>query len=397
MSDQKKIKVKRSFLKKRKVKVILIIIALLIAIRLILPYVILHFANKKLATMNGYYGHVKDIDLAIYRGAYSIKNVFLHKKDSITNLETDFFDSEVIDLSVQWNALLSGRIVGEVVFENPRLIFTKDKVEPAQIQKDTTDFRELLDDFMPLQINRFEVLKGVIQYNDQGSNPPVNIQMDNVKILAENLKTVKDTALLPARVTASANVYGGTLEFNLKLDPLAKDPTFDMNAELKNTDLPQLNSFFKAYGKFDVNKGTFGLYTEVAAKDKKFIGYVKPLLKDLDIVGPEDKQDKFLQKFWEGIVGTAGVVFKNQKKDQVATKIPLEGTFQNTDANLWYAIVDILRNAFIEALKPSIDNEINIGSVNEVQEEKKKGFFEKIFNGDKKDKKKKKTEKENPK
>lgn len=52
-----------------------------------------------------------------------------------------------------------------------------------------------------------------------------------------------------------------------------------MNAEVKQTELAEMNDMFKAYGGFDVNKGTFGMYTEVAAKDGKFAGYVKPLLK----------------------------------------------------------------------------------------------------------------------
>src|SRR6185295_17208655 len=99
------------------------------------------------------------------------------------------------------------------------------------------------------------------------------------------------------------------------------------------------------YGKFDVNRGTFGLYTEVAAAGGKFTGYVKPVIKDFDVVGPQDRNDNILQKMWEGIVGAAGVVLRNQKKDQIATKIPMEGTMQNSSSDIWYAIFDLLRNA----------------------------------------------------
>lgn len=381
--NQKKAKEIKSFFKKKRIRIFLVIISALIVARIILPYIVLHYANKTLASMDGYYGHIRDIDLALYRGAYKIKDIYIHKSDSISNLETDFFDSKIIDLSVEWSALFDGRIVGELQFEDPTLIFTKDKVEPGQIAEDTTDFRQLLNDFMPLQVNRFEVFNGMIRYIDQGSKPPVNIQMDNTHILAENLKSIKGTTLLPSTVSASANVYNGTLTFNMKLDPLSNSPTFDMNAELKNTELPKLNDFFKAYGKLDVNKGTFGLYTEIAAKEGKFKGYVKPLLVDLDVLGPEDEDDKFLQKFWEAFAGGAGVIFRNQEYDQVATKIPMEGTFKNSKVNIWYAILDILRNAFIDAIKPSIDNEINITSVEDVisNEENKKGFLKKIFNG----------------
>ena len=366
--------------KKRRMRVIIIIVASLIAIRIALPYVVLHYANKTLANMDGYYGHVEDIDLAIYRGAYKIKDIYLNKKDSVTNRETEFFNTRIIDLSIHWNALLEGKIVGELELTDPILRFTKDKVEPAELQKDTTDFRKLLDGFMPLKINRFEIINGIIQYVDNNSSPKVNIEMTNTLILAENLTTEKSETLLPSTVTASANVYDGTLEFNMKLDALADNPTFDMNAELKNTSLPKLNEFFKAYGKFDVNKGTMGMYTEVAARDNKFVGYVKPIIKDLDVVGKEDKNDETLHKVWEGFIGSIGVILKNQKHDQVATKVPMEGTLKNASTNLWYAIMDVLRNAFIRALQPSLDNEINIGTVEQVEtEEEKKGFIQKIF------------------
>ncbi|MES2590587.1 MAG: DUF748 domain-containing protein [Bacteroidota bacterium] len=381
--------------KRKKLRIILTILALLVIIRLILPYIVLHYANKALANINGYYGHIEDIDLAIYRGAYKIKDLYLNKIDSVSNEETEFFDTRIIDLSVHWKELWKGKIVGELELTDPSLRFTKDKVEPAELQKDTSDFRALLDDFMPLRINRFEIINGQIQYIDNNSSPNVNIKMTETYILAENLTTDKnDTSLLPANVKASANVYNGTLNFGMKLNPLADHPTFDLNAELKATELPKLNNFFKAYGKFDVNKGTFGMYTEIAAEQGKFVGYVKPVINNLDVLGQEDRDDKLGQKFWEGIVGAAGVIFKNQKHDQVATKIPLQGTFDKAKVDLWYTILDILRNAFIKALQPAIDKEINIGTVKNLPtEEEKKGFFKKIFNGSKDDKEESRKEK----
>jgi hypothetical protein len=371
--------------KRKKTRIIIGIVIFLLAIRVALPYVVLHYANQALTNMKGYNGHIQDIDLAIYRGAYKVKDIYLNKVDTVKNSETEFFKSKVIDLSIHWHALLHGKIVGELELTDPVLRFTKDKAEPAQVQKDTTSFRKLLDGFMPLKINRFEIVNGTIQYTDHNSKPPVNIEMNNTYILAENLTTEKGESFLPASVTASSNVYEGTFYLNMKLDPLASKPTFDMNAELKNTNLPKLNDFFKAYGNFDVNKGTFGLYTEVAARDNQFVGYVKPVIKDLTVIGKEDKNDEVLHKFWEGIVGTTATLITNQKHDQIATKVPMQGTLKNASTNLWYAIVDVLRNAFIQALQPSIDHEINIGSVSATNKpEEKKGFFKKLFKSDEK-------------
>jgi len=380
---------------KRSIKIILGVVALLVVIRLILPYVVLHYANKTLASMDGYYGHIEDIDLAIIRGAYKIDSIYLNKKDSATQKESPFFSASSIDLSVEWKSLFKGSIVGELYFEKPEIKFTKEKVEPKDLRNDSTDFKKLLEDFMPLEVNRFEITNGKIQYLDSISSPKVDIAMTNVYLTALNLRNSYDSStLLPASVMANANVYEGDFIFNMKINPLAEEPTFDMNADLKNTNLVLLNDFFQAYAKIDVNKGRFGMYTEVASKEGKFAGYVKPIIKDLDVVGKEDRDDNLFRKIWEGLIGAVGEVFENQPKDQVATKIPFEGRLDNPDTNIWITIINILQNAFIQAIQPSIDNEISIGSV-DAKVDEKETLLEKVFGGDdeKKDEKEAKREK----
>lgn len=385
---------KKTTRKKKTLIIVMSILALLIIARIALPYVVLHYANKTLSTMNGYRGHIKDIDIALLRGAYKIDSVYLNKYDSTTRRQTPFFGAKLIDLSVEWKALFKGSIVGELVFESPLLRFTKDKVEPNQVKKDSSDFRDLLNDFMPLDVNRVEINDGRIEYVDEHSKPRVDIALTNAHLLALNLRNSYDsTSVLPSTVTARANVYEGEMNINGRLNLLARKPTFDVNAEVKGTNLVKLNDFFKAYAKIDVNRGTFGLYAEAAAKEGRFNGYVKPLIKNLKVLGPEDRKDNFLQKLWEGVVGTVAFAFKNQPKNQLATKIPFEGDIKEPDTNVWFMIGTILQNAFIQAIQPSIDYEINLGSVGEKKEEKK-GLLERIFGGkddkdSKKDKKKK--------
>ena len=375
--------------RRRILRIVIIVVGVLIIIRLFLPYIVLRYVNNSLASMKGYYGHVADIDLSLYRGAYKVNDIYLNKIEK-GKKQVPFFSSDVIDLSVEWKALFSGSLVGEAVFLHPKLIFTQDKVEPAEVQKDTNDFRKVIKDFMPLKVNRLEIQSGVISYKDYSTSPDVDISMHNVYALAENLRNSYDRKkLLPASLTAHADVYGGRFNLDMNLNPLAEKSTFDLNAKLENSNLIQLNDFFKAYGGFDVSKGNLALYAEMAAKNGKYKGYLKPVIKDLHVVGPEDKRDKFFTKLWEYIVSGASHVFKNHEKDQIATKIPLEGNTHDLSTDTWYTIFQVLRNAFIEALSSSVENQINISSVDEKPEEKK-GLLKRIFSSDKKKKKKKK-------
>lgn len=376
---------------KRKYKILLGIAILLISIRIILPYFVLHYANKTLANMKGYFGHIEDIDLSIYRGAYTINDIYLNKTDSITKKQTDFFKAKNIELSIDWGSILQGYFVSELQFDSPVLIFTKDKVELSDVKNDTNYFRKLLKDFTPLKVNRFEVFDGELHYLDNTSKPKVDVSLTQTHIIAFNLSNVMDDKIeLPATVTANASAYEGKFTLDMKLNALNVNPTFDLNAELKNTNLVLLNDFFKAYGNFDVHRGNFELYTEMAAKEGKFKGYVKPIIKDLKVVGPEDRPDTFFNKLWERIVGSTGIIFKNQKENQIATKIDIEGDFNNPKTNTIEVIWEVFRNAFIKALDPNIDYDIDINSVKTDMPKDKRNLLKRIFSSDKKKKEVKK-------
>jgi hypothetical protein len=381
--------------KERKLKILriaLVVLVLIIAFRIILPYWVLGFVNKRLATIKGYYGHVEDIDIELYHGAYEVNNIFINRVDTASNKQTPFFAAPVIDISIEWRSLFKGRIVSELDFYSPTLRFTEDKAEPKQLEKDTNDFRRILKTFTPFQVNRFEVFDGKIQYVDNTVTPKVDVELDNAHILARNLSNVSDTTLLPARVVANADVYGGSLDFNMRINALAEHPTYDLNAQIKNANLVRLNDFFKAYADFDVNKGTLSMSMELAAKDRKFIGYVKPVISDLDVVGPEDRKDSILRKLWESIVGVAKDMVTNPKTDNIAVKVPIVGEYGESRVGVWYAILSGLQNAFIQAIYPALDYQVTIGTVEAVdpKEEKKVGFFKKIFGkpGEGKEKKK---------
>lgn len=364
-------------------RVLLFVIAALLIVRIILPYVLLHFANDRLKKVKGYYGHIADLDLAIIRGAYKLEGFYLDRKDTVTEERTPFLSAGVIDLSVEWRALFHGSIVGELVVDTAEVRFTKEVAEPAELQKDTASFADLLHDFMPLKINRLEFHNSAVRYIDPTSSPKVDVQLSQVDLLATNLSNAMDsTVVLPSKVVASAGLYGGQLTFNMGIDPLAPSPTFDMNLKLTETDLTELNEMLQAYGNVDVNQGTMSLYTEIATRNGEFTGYVKPVIKDLDVLGPEDKNDSFFHKVYEGIVGTVGSILTNPRKEQVATKVELKGKLDDVKTSSIYAVIQLLRNAFIQALVPALDQEVSINSVGEIEKKDDRGFFEKLFNSD---------------
>jgi hypothetical protein len=376
---------KKKSKRKKLIKILITITLVLIIVRILLPTIVLRYVNKSLSEMEEYYGHVEDIDIYLYRGAYVIQDIRIVKlqKQSDSKDTIPFFKCRNIDLSIEWKSLLKGSFVSEIIFDEPLVNFVNAKEEDENLADDTADFKTLLKDLIPITINHFEVNNGEVHYIDPNSSPSIDVFMDNIRVVANNLSSVnKDKKLLPANISAVGKIYGGNFDLNMDLDALAQQPTFDLNAELKRLNMVKVNDMLRAYANFDVKKGNYGLYMEFAARKGKFNGYVKPIIKGLDVVQWNKEEGDIGQIAWETLIGTTAEIFQNQSKEQLATKLNIEGEFNDPNLHIWEAVTNVLRNAFWQALKPSLENSINISSINSDKGKKDEGFIEKVFSGE---------------
>lgn len=353
---------------KRRKKLIIVlssIFVLLIAIRIALPYILLKLVNKELQNIPGYTGHVEDIDVALIRGAYKIKSIKLEKTGGM--VPVPFFSAPVIDLSIQWASLLHGRIVGKIEVDQPILNFVKGPTEETSQTKIDSSWTDVVKKLMPLKLNKFEIVEGQIHYRDFHSKPAFDIFTTQVHILAENLSNAeKNKDLLPSTITASADVYGGKASASMKMDALAKTPTFEGKAKLEGLNLANLNNFIDAFAKFDIKSGEISIYTEAAAKKGLITGYTKPIIKNLRVLNWEKDKEKPMKIAYEAVAEAVAWVFKNHNKEQLATKVEFEGSIKNPNIDIWYLIGQVLKNAFIQALYPSLENSVNINSVGKI-------------------------------
>ncbi len=344
------------------------IAVLLICLRLVLPYVLKSYVNRQLNGSTDYGGRIGDVTVHLWRGAYRIHDINIFKKAG--KVSQPLFSAAYLDLSLQWSELFHGKLVSEIVMAVPNINFISGPTE-AQSQSGTeNNWGDTLESLVPFKINSLVVTNGQVHFKNPYSNPPVDIYMTQIFGVATNLTNSRELKrALPAGVTAFGKTLGeGRLFFQCNLNPLAPTPTFQLNGSLTNVDLTQLNSFLRAYGKFDVARGNFAFFTSFAAADDKYDGYVKVLFTNLKIFQwqKESKKDAW-QIFWQAIVGTVATLLKNQPHDQLATKIPITGSFQQTDVHLWPTIQTLLQNAFVRALVPQPDKSVNIENAKNVQ------------------------------
>ncbi len=367
-------------------KILLGLIVLLVILNFLLEPIALKYVNKTLNNIEGYKGEVKDLDIALWRGAYRIDSLKLDKLNG--DFPEPFFETQSIDISIEWKALFNGAIVGEVIVDKPVLIFA---VEPGgeEVQAgEENDWVQTVKDLVPLQINRFEINDGNIRYKDYSSDPNVDVGLTNFNVLATNLGNVVDEGdLLPSHITVNSNTSGnGKLNAHVDMNVLKEIPDFDFSMEIDKMELTYLKDFTDAYANFTFKEGNLYVSSEVAMKDGKYDGYVKPLINNVAVIDLNDSTTTFWRKAWEVVVGGVIEVFENQKKDQFATKVPFSGSINETDVAIWTTLGNIIRNAFIESFNKNIDSTVNLKSVDEAEEDE--GFFKTIFNGDDSEKEK---------
>jgi hypothetical protein len=150
----------------------------------------------------------------------------------------------------------------------------------------------------------------------------------------------------------------GRTNATMSFKPTPKGPDFDVLLKLEDTDMKTMNPLLRQYGKFDVVEGKFSLYSELRARTGRVTGYVKPLFKDVKAFDPEQDRDKgFVRRLYERIVTGVSKILKNPPRDEVATKVDVDGRIDNPNTSTLQAIANLLRNAFIEAILPGLERE----------------------------------------
>jgi hypothetical protein len=338
------------------------ILLVLIAARLTMPYFVTRYVNKVLSELEGYRGSVYNVDIHLYRGAYSIDSLKIFKIDG--NKEVPFVDIPVTDLSIEWSALFDGRIVGEVTFAEPKLNFIggdpKGEEGSGNQSGGDVDWTQPIKDLMPLKINKMEIQNGTISFHNFTTRPRVTVSLTDLDAVALNLNNAsKQEERLPSTISATAtSIGGGRLILNMGINVLKEIPDMDLDMKFEQVNMPALNDFFKAYANVDVESGSFNLYSEITIDSGMVAGYVKPIAVNVKVVDLEKDKEKPLNLLWQSVVGLVAEVFENQKEDQFATRVPIEGNLNNVNTRVWPTIWNIFSNAFVKAFDKNTDNSV---------------------------------------
>jgi hypothetical protein len=198
-----------------------------------------------------------------------------------------------------------------------------------------------------------------LAYRNETTSPAYQLFVGDMTLTVKHFTNVK-TSNANANGTGTADVAGkfmdsGVTKGHVDFRPKPNGTDFDLRLAIESTDVTTMNDLWRAYGKFELKRGSFSLYSELGVKDGNVDGYIKPIFKDLDVSDVTASNKGVGQKLYEGIVGGVANVLKNQPHDQVATETSLSGPLESPHTSVLQVAGNLVRNAFFKAILPGLE------------------------------------------
>jgi Domain of Unknown Function (DUF748) len=337
-----------------------IVVLVLVVARLVLPYAVLHYLNNRMARMGGYSGHIADIDIHLWRGAYTIDRLVINKTGGA--LPVPLFNAVRTDISLKWRALSRGALRGKVDFFQPQINFVDGQGKGDSQTGKGVDWREQVKALAPIRLDELNVTDGVVTFHNFVSSPRVDLKMTQVNGQVTNLTNIEKVAgKRVATLHATARVLGDApLETTAQFDPLERLGDFQYTISVRQIRLVEANDLARAYTGLDFAAGNGDFVMELQAHNGQLEGYAKPLFHDLKIFSwkkdVEENKEGPVKLAYRAVAQGVTWVFSNHAKDQFATRVPISGRIDDKNLGAGEAIIGVLRNAFVQAYTPNLEN-----------------------------------------
>ncbi|MBC7753148.1 MAG: DUF748 domain-containing protein [Moraxellaceae bacterium] len=339
------------------------VIILLCIIRFILPSVILKKTNAYLENFSeDYYAHVGDFDLSLWRGAYRFDQVIITLKE---DTQKPFATAASVDVSISWSQLFQGRVLTDVVASEVNLIAdqTVSKKVKSRTKESVNDAKQVKRALFPVEVERIEIRNSRIEYRDMDIfADQIEGRLSHVtatEIHPVSLLTLKGLLLGKAPLKAVSTI-------NMTEDPVS----WVVALEIQKLNLVETNPFTNRYLPLTFGSGILDIYSEVKSENGYISGYLKPFLKDGDVIGDPGDFKGLKHLGIELSAAALNFFFRSNDKHIVATKILFSYENGNFEWNMSEAITQLFKNGYQEELNPGLENRLTLAQRPATKEKK---------------------------
>ena len=165
----------------------------------------------------------------------------------------------VLSASVDWRAILFGRVVADFQIDSPKIYINRKQAKKEiddEVPIKERGWQQALQEIYPLKINEFVISNGEITYVDEGPFRP--LELTGINLRAENIRNVRSgQGVYPSPVHLEAIVFGkGKALVDGNADFLAEPHvSFKTDLSLENIALDYFKPLIEPHN-FAVHKGT---------------------------------------------------------------------------------------------------------------------------------------------
>jgi hypothetical protein len=230
------------------------------------------------------------------------------------------------------------------------------EAERAKATVDTAQSINANEDTLVL-VDRINVTGGELGYVNQATKPEYRLYLADADVTLEHYSNQLREG--PASMAISGKFMGtGDTQISAVMRPPEDSPDLELKIKIVGTQIRSMNSLLRAYGKFDVVGGVFSCYSEIRLDDGSIRGYVKPLVKKLNVYDREqDRKKDALDKVREGAMEDLSTLLENIPRDEVATKADISGHLSRPHTETVQIVVGLIQNAFFKAILPGFEKE----------------------------------------
>ncbi|HEX7816850.1 DUF748 domain-containing protein [Dyella sp.] len=334
-----------------------VLVIVLIVARLLLASAVLRYLNHRFAVMGDYQGQIADIDIHLWRGAYTLRGLTVNRM--VDREPVPLLNAPRIDIALSWNALRRGVVRTKIDFFNAELNFVDSRGKGGSQNGKGVDWRAELEHLTPVRIDQLTVHDSTVTFRNFVSDPPVDLRATHVEATVTNLSNANGGSVATADL--KSDILGqAPMTLHAEFNPLEAEGDFKFDLKVLHVDLTRANDFARAYAGVDFSGGRGDFVMQLAARDKELHGYAKPIFHDLKVFSwkkdVEQEHKNPLQVAWSATVQGVTWIFKNHDKDQFATLVPIEGRIDQRSLSRSEAIINVLKNAFVKAYAPSFEH-----------------------------------------
>jgi hypothetical protein len=254
-----------------------------------------------------------------------------------------FLSIRNVDVSIDWRELFRGRILTKVEVDNGSVIVSDalfKETETVLASKQTAE--KVRDTMFPVDVSAVYLNECDVRAGALVGAP--DSELWRVSKLEGAIRNIMPTPKQPLTLfeVSGEVMKEATLKAFGRLKRLEQPMDWQVRAELRQFSLAKANPLLTKYLPLSFKQGSLTLFTQATSRDGKAAGYVKPFLKDVELMG--DKKDfKTVKHFGVEVLGElANAIVRKSDDKTVATKVEFNnnnGRFQvKTDKAVGKAI-----------------------------------------------------------